>query len=124
MPPRAPRILVVENEPDVRELVTDSLQSAGYSCSSASTIEETLVIAGRYSPSIALLDVGLQRGENGLDLARRLREAHKDLAVILMTGLKRSVVTAEAVGSGVLDCLFKPFTRDDLLWTVKHGLKW
>ena len=104
-------ILVVEDDPAVRSLSTESLRELGYRVISASDGWAGLQLLARY-PAIRLLftDVGLPGGMTGRQLADQARQQRPDLLVLFTTGYARNAI----VHGGVLDpgthLLPKPFT--------------
>ena len=103
-------ILVADDDPALRMLCSVNLGFEGYrviEATSAAEIDEALV----HEPvSLILLDIHLG-AENGLDIARRLREIHPALAIAFFTGSARVVGEDESLADGLLS---KPFTLEDL----------
>jgi response regulator RpfG family c-di-GMP phosphodiesterase len=107
-------VLIVDDEPGVREMLASWVVGAGYDCDVAADADEALACAESKPPSVALLDVALP-GRDGMWLARALREQHRDAALLMVTGLQRFDVAVEGMRLGVLDYLLKPFSRAQLL---------
>ncbi len=117
-------ILVVDDEAAVRDMMSQWLTTAGYQCASASAAVEALDVVDRQpSIDVALLDLAMP-GEDGVWLARRLRERQNDLALIMCTGWQSFDAAVEGMRIGILDYLLKPFTRTELMEAVQRGLKW
>ena len=117
----ASRVLVVDDEPGIRDMLSSWVVSAGYDCDVAADAEEALASAGRHAPAVALLDIALP-GRDGMWLARALRQQHRDAALLMVTGLQRFDVAVEGMRLGVLDYLLKPFTRTQLLGALRAAL--
>ncbi len=117
-------ILVVDDEAAVRDMLSQWLTKEGYGVSSAAAATEALDVMDK-DPSIdvALLDLAMP-GEDGVWLARRLRERQDDLALIMCTGWQSFDAAVEGMRIGILDYLLKPFTRVELMDAVQRGLKW
>ncbi len=117
-------ILVVDDEAAVRDMLSQWLTTEGYHCASAGAASEALDVIDR-GPGIdvALLDLAMP-GEDGVWLARRLRERQDDLALIMCTGWQSFDAAVEGMRIGILDYLLKPFTRVELMEAVQRGLKW
>jgi CheY-like chemotaxis protein len=117
---RSGRILVVEDETAVRELVGRVLGGAGHQVSSARDAAEALSLTRRQDPAfdLVLTDV-VMPGMNGLQLARELRADRPDLPIILMSGYTAEPLEASDAGFVLLP---KPFTADDLLRHVGAAL--
>jgi PAS domain S-box-containing protein len=121
--PRAPqgeRVLVVEDEPDVRMLVVDVLKELGYRVEVACDSHEALpVLQGVEPVDLLVTDVGLP-GLNGRQLAEIARQHRPGLKVLFMTGYAREAeVRGDFLDHG-MDLLTKPFTIDELAQRVRH----
>jgi PAS domain S-box-containing protein len=120
----AERVLIVEDEPMVRALVSHVLAGQGYDVRTASNGDEALALAEHEGGTVDLLisDV-VMPGLNGVELARRLRARWPGLQVLMMTGYSDTKLLEP--GGGVADAshlLAKPFTPQDLLVRVRHLL--
>ena len=117
-------ILVVDDELAVREMIGEWLEAEGYQCALAGAADEALDAAGRQrGVDVALLDLALP-GEDGVWLARRLRERQHDVAVIMCTGWQSFDAAVEGMRVGIMDYLLKPFSRTELLEAVDRAVKW
>lgn len=117
-------VLVVEDNPQIRNLVEDVLQNAGYTVFCASGADEAERIAGTYGGRIDLLltDVILE-GVNGKVTADRLKATRPDLSVLFMSGYTGASLTQREILSGAgTQFLQKPFTPDTLLTAVREAL--
>jgi CheY-like chemotaxis protein len=120
---KSPVILVVDDEPDIRDVVKEGLTSQGYAVETASTGEEAQDIARRIGPDLILMDVFL-KDQNGLDVSRKIR-AHlpQFVPVLLVTGQDD---LREKVGGSIDvadDILSKPFQMVELFARVGSMLK-
>ena len=118
------RILVVEDDPSIRDLVARVLRRAGYDVVGASSAEEALSAVGKSNvpPDLLLTDVVLPGGEGGYDLAQSLRARYPSLPVTYMSGYSaNSGVQAGRLEAG-MDYLEKPFTPDALLQRVRRAV--
>ena len=116
-------VLVVDDEEGVRELVGTWLQMGGYSVSMAANADEALTQLEREQAAVAICDIRLP-GHDGLWLADRIRTAHPETAVIMVTGLLEVGPAVESLRQGVVDYLTKPFGRDRLHEAVWRGIEW
>ncbi|MDP1569145.1 MAG: response regulator [Vicinamibacterales bacterium] len=117
-------ILVVDDEEAVREMMGEWLEAEGYRCSLAGAADEALdAVANQPSVDVALLDLALP-GEDGVWLARRLRERQHDIALIMCTGWQSFDAAVEGMRVGIMDYLLKPFSRAELLEAVGRAVKW
>ncbi len=113
-------ILIVEDEPNVREVATVILRDLGYRIIEASDGDEGLNLFERHQSSIDLVltDLILPGGLNGSELAQRIAAARPDLPVVLMTGSADEISESDAA----LPRMAKPFTRKDLAQIVSQIL--
>lgn len=115
------RILVVDDEPDVRVTLKDYLSAHGYEVAEAASGETMRAALEPDLPDVVLLDVGLP-GEDGLALARYLRERYH-LAIIMVTGAGEVVDRIVGLEMGADDYISKPFDLRELLARVKSVLR-
>ncbi len=120
----SPRILVVDDEPEIRDYICESLAClSGYSCIGIGDPREAVIAAREHDADVALLDLSMPE-EDGLSLARRLREEIVDLPVVLITGTQSFDAAVEAMRIGILDYLLKPFAMRDLFEAVDRAVEW
>jgi DNA-binding response OmpR family regulator len=117
------RILVVDDEADVRELVVYRLRRSGYDVVEASHGEEALRLALAEAPDLVVADVMMPRVD-GYELTRRLRadEATRNIPVILLTAKAQEADVSQGFNAGADDYLKKPFNPDELVARVRAVL--
>src|SRR6476619_5239227 len=113
-----PRILLIDDDAAVLESMSRTLKSAGYTVQPAASGEEGLAAARRGSFDVILSDMRMP-GMSGLDLLKKVREAHVDSVFIIMTGFGTVETAVEAMKLGAVDFVQKPFFRDELLMRVR-----
>jgi nitrogen regulation protein NR(I) len=115
-------ILIVDDEPQIRRILSVLLSENGFEVAEAESGEQGLAVAQEFRPDIALLDVNMP-GMDGLALLRALLRVHSNLDCIMMTsyGTIRSAV--EAMKSGAFDYIAKPFDNDELLLIINRALE-
>jgi DNA-binding NtrC family response regulator len=119
----APTVLVVEDEPGVREGLLSAVKTLGYRALPAAGVTEARDCLRAAQPDCVLLDIRLKDGD-GLDLLRELRRGpHADTPVIVATAYGDSERTIAAMRDGAFDYLTKPFDLPALLATVKRAVK-
>lgn len=116
-------ILVVDDEPAVREMLVAWLQGAGYRCGEAAGAGTALEYLETHAVDVSLIDLAMP-GHDGLWLAREIRARSQDIGLVVITGLQRFDAAVESMRLGVLDYLLKPFSRQDLLLTVRRAVAW
>lgn len=116
-------VLIVEDENNVRDLMSRWLESGGYSVITASNADEALRRLEMSKPAVALCDIRMP-GHDGLWLAERIRQRYPETAVIMATGVQDVGPAVQTLRQGVIDYLTKPFGRDRLQEAVTRGLEW
>ena len=114
------RVLLVEDEAAVRELVERILRRAGFEVISAPDALVAMRTAAEAGPFDLLVSDVVMPGMNGIELARELRATRPDLRVLLISGYTEEAVGR--VGPDGLDLLSKPFTADELLGRIRQVL--
>ncbi len=115
-----PRILVVEDNEDVRELAESMLDSAGYAVVSAPSGEEALTLLDNDKEiDLVFTDVLMPGGMNGLQLADQVRERRPGTPILITTGYMDELPAASRGQSQPLDILTKPYRQEDLLSRVR-----
>jgi len=115
-------ILIVDDEPIVRESLRDWLQDAGYKVMTAESGEEALEIINKNNFSVMILDIRLP-GRTGIAVLKEVRVKKPDLKTIIITAYPNSDLTAEAMKLGALDYLIKPIVPDDLERLVRDAVR-
>ena len=120
---RNAKILVVDDDPDTRHLLSEVLEGEGYRVVAASGAEEALA-AGKEAPfEVILSDIRLGPDLSGLDVLRAFKSIQPDSEVILITAFGSMETAIEAVKAGAFDYLSKPFKIDDVLNRVRRALE-
>jgi two-component system, OmpR family, response regulator MprA len=109
---RDPRVLVVEDDDEIAQVLQRSLRLDGYDVRIASDGEAALDQAAAYHPDLVILDLGLPKLD-GIEVARRLRAAD-DVPILMLTARDAVESRVEGLDSGADDYLVKPFEREEL----------
>ena len=119
-----PAILIVEDEPEIRELIEFTLSRAGYRCVPAESAEKALLIVDHEPLELAVIDWMLP-GMSGVDLAQRLRqeEITAELPIIMLTARDEEADKLKSFASGVDDYVVKPFSPRELVARIKALLR-
>jgi two-component system, OmpR family, response regulator MprA len=118
---RAPRVLVVEDDDAIAQVLQRSLRMEGYEVRIAGDGEAGLHEAGSFLPDLVVLDLGLPRLD-GLDVAKQLRE-RDDTPILMLTARDAVEARVEGLDSGADDYLVKPFERQELLARLRALLR-
>ena len=120
--PTAPRVLVVEDEPNIRELVCLHLGLEGYACDALGDGREALARAAAEHYDLLVLDVMLP-GRDGWSVLRAIREAGNTLPVLFLTARDQVDDRVKGLELGADDYLVKPFAFSELLARVRSLLR-
>jgi two-component system, NtrC family, response regulator AtoC len=112
-------VLVVDDEAEIRSLLTDLLKEAGYGVKTAKTGAEAIEAIAKDLPDLVMMDVKLP-DQDGLGVLKQLKREHGELEVIVMTAFGGSSTAIKAMEHGAYDYVTKPFDIDDLLATLKR----
>lgn len=118
----AARILVVDDDPKILNLMRRGLAFAGYRVDLAASGEAALGLARDYPPDIVVLDVMLP-GMDGLEVCRRLRAGDPTLPVLMLTARDRVPDRVAGLDAGADDYLVKPFAFDELEARIRALLR-
>ncbi len=117
----AGRILVIDDEPQIRRIMRTTLTSAGYEVDDAKTGEEGLVKVREFRPDLVLLDINMP-GMGGLAACREIR-AGSSVAIIMLTVHDTEKAKVEALDAGADDFVTKPFSTPELLARIRAALR-
>src|SRR6185369_10167597 len=117
----AGRILVIDDEPQIRRIMRTTLITAGYEVDDAKTAEEGLLKVREFRPDLVLLDINLP-GMGGLAACRELR-TDQNVAIIMLTVHNTEAAKVEALDAGADDFVAKPFSTPELLARIRAALR-
>ncbi|MCP4008676.1 MAG: response regulator transcription factor [Proteobacteria bacterium] len=112
------RLLLVEDEPVLRDQLANRLRQDGYAVDTAIDGEEGLFYAAEYPIDLAIVDLGLPK-ISGIELIQQLRKQGKDVPVLILTARNKWQDKVEGLESGADDYLAKPFHYEELAARVK-----
>ncbi len=119
----ADRILVVDDEEPIREIVASMLGTAGYVCKQASSGMEALATLNSGEEFELMLSDLMMAELDGIGLLERTKEKYPDMPVVMVTAVHDISVALAAIRNGAYDYLLKPFEREQLLNTVSRALE-
>lgn len=117
------KILVVDDEPHILDLIKIRLESQGYEVIPAGEGEKALAQARDQVFDLAIMDLKLSQGDNGLDIMEKLLLINPHLPVIILTAHGTIANAVEAMKKGAYSYLTKPYKPDELLLHVKKALE-
>ncbi len=121
-----PRVLIADDDPDLRGVLRTLLKDEGYDVTEASSGVEvqTALAATDERPDLVVMDV-MMPGKTGIDVLREAGGGQaKPLPVIVMTGHGSAKIAIDAIQHGAYDYITKPFDIDDVAVTVKRFFEW
>lgn len=117
-----PSVIVIDDDPDIREALRSLLQSVGLQGRAFASVPEFLNSGRPEGPTCLVLDVRLP-GRSGLDFQRELLAANIDLPIIFITAHADVPMSVQAMKRGALEFLTKPVRDQDLLDAIQLGLE-
>jgi response regulator RpfG family c-di-GMP phosphodiesterase len=115
------RILIVDDDASVRDVISVLLQEEGYECRTAAGAEEALEIAAQEAPPLVISDMKMP-GRDGIWLLEAFRERHPDSAVVMLTGYGDTEAAVDCLRRGAVDYLLKPPKLTDLIRAIERAL--
>jgi len=119
MSPALPPVLVVDDEKNMRLSLQAMLSDEGYETRAVESAEEALMLLGREKFFMVLTDAHLT-GMTGYELLSRMRTAHPEIPALMITAYATPKLAVEAIKSGAIDYLSKPFEPEELLHAVSR----
>ena len=116
------KILVVDDERNITDVLATILRSLGYSVSAASDGEEALNILKKEYYELVITDIKMPQMD-GLSLLKEINKLKKDIIIIMLTGLATSDTAVEAMRSGAFDYIVKPFNIEKIIDVVARADK-
>ncbi len=117
-----PKVLVVDDEPNIRELVQVALNFHGFAVTTSASGEDALQLAQAYRPDLIVLDV-LLPDIDGFEVCRRLRSVANDVPVIFLTARDATADTVAGLTIGGDDYITKPFSVEAMIARVRAVLR-
>ena len=116
------RILVVDDEQAINEMLVESLQLDGYEADGVYDGEQAIQQLKEKTYQLAILDIRMPR-KDGLEVLQFIKEQYPDIKVLIITALASKEEIKNTVKLGAYACLKKPFRLDTVLDTVRRGLQ-
>ncbi len=115
-------VLIVDDEPSVRSLLTRILETNGYRCTQAPGGAEARTCLEKHVFDMLLCDIRMP-GESGLELIHHVKRKHPDTAIIMVTAVNDPLEAQTALEIGVYGYIIKPFEPNQILISVANGLR-
>jgi two-component system KDP operon response regulator KdpE len=117
----AGRVLVVDDEPQIRRIMRTTLTGAGYEIDDAKTGEEALEKVREFRPDLVLLDINMP-GMGGMAACKAIRQ-DSSIAIIMLTVRNTEKEKVDALDAGADDFVVKPFSTPELLARIRAALR-
>lgn len=114
------KILITDDDVDLRELLTEAVKNWGYTVSVAKEGEEALRKLRMERYDIVITDL-MMPGMDGLALLKRIKELDREILVIIITGYATIETAVKAIEAGAYDYIAKPFRLDELMIVIKNA---
>ena len=120
----ATEILIIDDNPDIRNILKDLISDAGYETRIAANYNQALKEIDKKLPDVAIIDVKLDKGDNdGIELLSHIKKKNKDIPVIIISGHANIEMAIKSLKSGAFEFLEKPFDEERLMNFVKRAVE-
>ncbi len=117
-------ILIVDDERDIRELVSDILKDEGFTTRLAGTSDEAMAEMNKEAPSMMILDIWLKDSQmDGIDILKAVKRDNPDVPVIIISGHGNIEIAVAAIKQGAYDFIEKPFNIDQLMVVITRAME-
>ena len=120
----ANEILVIDDNSDIRLLISGILNDNGYTVRQAANFDQAISEINKKMPDVAVIDVKLDKGDNdGIELLSHIKKANDDIPVIMISGHANVQMAVDSLKLGAFEFLQKPFSSDRLLNFVNRAVE-
>lgn len=117
-------ILIVDDERDIRELISDILKDEGFSTRLAGSSEDCMVAIAAEPPGMLILDIWLKDSNmDGIDILKIVKRDYPDVPVVIISGHGNIEIAVAAIKQGAYDFIEKPFNIDQLLVVIRRAME-
>ncbi|MYM53891.1 nitrogen assimilation response regulator NtrX [Thalassovita mangrovi] len=117
-------ILIVDDERDIRELISDILEDEGYTTRLAGNSEEAMSEINDEPPALLILDIWLKDSKmDGIDILKTVKRDNPDVPVVIISGHGNIEIAVAAIKQGAYDFIEKPFNIDQLLVVIRRAME-
>lgn len=117
-------ILIVDDERDIRELISDILKDEGFTTRLAGTSDEAMSEMNSEPPSLMILDIWLKDSRmDGIDILKTVKQDNPDVPVIIISGHGNIEIAVAAIKQGAYDFIEKPFNIDQLMVVITRAME-
>ncbi|RME14244.1 MAG: sigma-54-dependent Fis family transcriptional regulator [Alphaproteobacteria bacterium] len=117
-------ILIVDDERDIRELISDILEDEGYTTRLAGSSDEALAQINAELPALMILDIWLKDSAmDGIDILKMVKREHPEVPVVIISGHGNIEIAVAAIKQGAYDFIEKPFNIDQLMVVIGRAME-
>ena len=117
-------ILIVDDERDIRELISDILEDEGYATRLAGNSDEAMNAINAEAPALMVLDIWLKDSRmDGIDILKSVKRDNPDVPVVIISGHGNIEIAVAAIKQGAYDFIEKPFNIDQLLVVIRRAME-
>jgi two-component system nitrogen regulation response regulator NtrX len=117
-------ILIVDDERDIRELISDILEDEGYATRLAENSNEAMSAINAEPPALLILDIWLKDSRmDGIDILKAVKRDNPDVPVVIISGHGNVEIAVAAIKQGAYDFIEKPFNIDQLLVVIRRAME-
>ncbi len=117
-------ILIVDDEKDIRQLISDILEDEGYATRLAGTSDDAIKEVTSKPPSLLILDIWLKDSDmDGIDILKKVKSEYPQVPVVIISGHGNIEIAVAAIKQGAYDFIEKPFNIDQLLVVIRRAME-
>ncbi|OIQ43934.1 MAG: sigma-54-dependent Fis family transcriptional regulator [Roseobacter sp. MedPE-SW] len=117
-------ILIVDDERDIRELISDILEDEGYATRKAGNSEDCMAQLNQELPSLLILDIWLKDSQmDGIDILKTVKRDNPEVPVVIISGHGNIEIAVAAIKQGAYDFIEKPFNIDQLMVVIRRAME-
>jgi two-component system nitrogen regulation response regulator NtrX len=117
-------ILIVDDERDIRELISDILGDEGYTTRMAGNSDDAMAAITAYPPALLVLDIWLKDSNmDGIDILKAVKRDYPEVPVVIISGHGNIEIAVAAIKQGAYDFIEKPFNIDQLMVVIRRGME-
>ena len=117
-------ILIIDDNPDIRNILNDLISEAGYETRLAANYNQALSEIDKKLPDVAIIDVKLDKGDNdGIELLSHIKSKDKDIPVIIISGHANIEMAVNSLKSGAFEFIQKPFDHEQLMNFINRAVE-
>ncbi len=117
-------ILIVDDERDIRELISDILEDEGFATRLAGNSDDAMAAISTEPPALMILDIWLKDSDmDGIDILKATKRDYPDVPVVIISGHGNVEIAVAAIKQGAYDFIEKPFNIDQLLVVIRRAME-